>query len=61
MFERSRNAPALEGNICRHDNGNKNYEGTYAANGQKDGVWTWYDETGKQTTVQTYKEGEQIK
>ncbi len=42
------------------EDGSKNYEGTYNMNGQKDGVWTWYDEKGKVTT-QTYKNGELLK
>jgi antitoxin component YwqK of YwqJK toxin-antitoxin module len=43
------------------ENGNLNYEGVYSANGQKEGIWTWYDETGKVTTTQLYKNGELVK
>lgn len=37
-----------------HDNGTKSYEGNYI-NGKKEGVWSWYDETGKLTSKQNYQ------
>jgi antitoxin component YwqK of YwqJK toxin-antitoxin module len=39
-----------------HDNGIKNFEGTYKA-GKKVGVWTWYNEKGEKTAEQVYNDG----
>lgn len=43
-----------------HENGQKNYEGSYNAQGQKDGVWAWWDKDGKFLAEQTFKNGELI-
>lgn len=43
--------------IGYHDNGQKNYEGSYNAQGQKDGVWSWWDANGKFLAQQTFQNG----
>jgi antitoxin component YwqK of YwqJK toxin-antitoxin module len=43
------------------EDGKKNFEGSYNMSGQKDGTWTWYDETGKITATQVFRNGELVK
>ena len=38
------------------ENGQMAYEGSYV-NGQRDGIWNWYDETGKLRTRQVFNNG----
>jgi antitoxin component YwqK of YwqJK toxin-antitoxin module len=44
-----------------YENGAKNYKGSYNMEGQKDGVWTWWDEKGNVSAEQTFKNGVLIK
>ncbi len=37
------------------ENGNKSYEGNYK-DGKKEGEWNWFDESGKLTHTQNYKQ-----
>jgi antitoxin component YwqK of YwqJK toxin-antitoxin module len=44
-----------------HENGTKNFTGSYNKDGQKDGVWIWWDEKGNVTEEQTFKNGVLVK
>lgn len=47
--------------IGYHENGNKNYEGSFNAEGKKDGVWKFFNTQGIAATEQIFKNGELVK
>lgn len=45
--------------IGYHENGNKNFEGSYKA-GQKDGIWKWYNDKGVLYQTETFNNGTKV-
>ncbi|MBI3509604.1 MAG: hypothetical protein HY064_03000 [Bacteroidetes bacterium] len=43
-----------------HDNGQLNYTGSYNANGEKNGTWTFYDSAGNVFATENYSNGTKL-
>ena len=54
----SKETPIGKCTVC-YENGQKSAEGGYV-NGERDGLWTYWDEEGNVTSIKTYEAGDLV-